>query len=76
MSETEELKNRPRYLEYKKPRGRGRQYCCYKDDPCEIHARVLCQLLDMVLGKIDVDPISALGKENGRVRRGGDERTE
>jgi hypothetical protein len=47
---------RPRYLEYYRPHGRARRWCCYKDDPCELHASVLKQLVRMALGEIEADP--------------------
>jgi hypothetical protein len=49
---------RPMFLEYDKPTGRERRYCCYKDDPCPTHASVLGILCGGAIGQID--PVAGL----------------
>lgn len=40
---------RPMYLEYDKPVGRPRRYCCYKDSPCSTHAAAFRALIGAAL---------------------------
>lgn len=40
---------RPMYLEYDKPVGRPRRYCCYKDSPCPTHAAAFRALVGAAL---------------------------
>lgn len=47
---------RPYFLEYKTPKGREPKFCCYKDDACELHRRVLNNLVRMATGEIEADP--------------------
>lgn len=39
----------PMYLEYDKPVGRPRRYCCYKDSPCPTHAAAFRALVGAAL---------------------------
>lgn len=40
---------RPMYLEYDKPVGRPRRYCCYKDSPCSTHAAAFRALVKVAV---------------------------
>jgi hypothetical protein len=55
--------NRPFYLEYKKPCGRERRRCCYKDNPCKTHATVLNQLVRMAYGEVEPTPNNLLSSD-------------
>jgi hypothetical protein len=56
---------------YKPYRADGRTWCCYKDDPCETHARVLEALVGLAQGDTTFnDTMKVIGGETPmRARR-------
>lgn len=60
--------NRPMYLEYEAPKGRPRRYCCYKDDPCPIHAAAFDVLVRAAIGQSN-DPSAELADISNNAKK-------
>ncbi len=53
MNNRKQNKEKPFFLEYDAPKNREPKRCCYKDNPCDLHQKVLNNLVKMATGELE-----------------------